>query len=166
MNFIVAVDKNWGIGFKNNLLVKIPADMKFFREMTTGKVVIMGRKTLKTFPNGLPLKNRTNIVLTENRDFKIKDAVIAYSVDEVLKLIASYDPADVFCIGGESVYKQFLPFCDTVHATCIDQAFEADAFFPNLDEDPDWFIAADSDEQTYFDLEYTFRLYRRKNEEQ
>ena len=163
MNFIVSVDKNWAIGYKNNLLVKIPADMKFFREMTTGKVVVMGRKTLKTFPNGLPLKNRINIILTGNKDFKMKDAVIAHSIEEVLALLKNYDPEDVYCIGGESVYKQLLPYCDTVHATCIDQAFEADTFFPDLDKDPDWYIAADSDEQTYFDLEYTFRMYKRKN---
>ena len=85
MNIIVAVDKNWAIGKDNQLLVSIPADMKFFRSTTTGKVVVMGRKTLESFPNGLPLKNRTNIVLTQNPDFRVKDAVICHSVEEVLE---------------------------------------------------------------------------------
>ena len=165
MNFIVSVDKNWGIGWKNRLLVSIPADMKFFREMTTGKVVIFGRKTLATFPNGLPLKNRTNIVLSTHPDFCVKDARTVHSIPALLNILKDYDPKDVFCIGGESVYRQLLPYCDTVHATCIDYAFEADAHFPNLDQDPDWYIAADREEQTCFDLEFTWRMYRRKGKE-
>ena len=85
MNIIVAVDKNWAIGKENKLLVSIPADMKFFRSTTTGKVVVMGRKTLESFPNGLPLKNRTNIVLTKDKNYKVKDAIIVHSIEEVLE---------------------------------------------------------------------------------
>ena len=81
MNIIVAVDKNWAIGKDNKLLVSIPADMKMFRQETTGKVVVMGRKTLESFPNGLPLKNRTNIVLTGNKDYNVKDAIIVHTVE-------------------------------------------------------------------------------------
>ena len=81
MNIIVAVDKNWAIGKENKLLVSIPADMKFFRSTTTGKVVVMGRKTLESFPNGLPLKNRTNIVLTKDKNYKVKDAIIVHSIE-------------------------------------------------------------------------------------
>lgn len=87
MNLIVAVDRNWGIGKDNKLLVSIPADMKFFRTTTTGKVVILGRKTLETFPNGLPLKNRVNIVLTRDKNYKVKDAIVLHSVEEVLEEI-------------------------------------------------------------------------------
>lgn len=108
MNFIVAVDKNWGIGKDNKLLVSIPADMKFFRQTTTGKVVVMGRKTLESFPNGLPLKNRTNIVLTGNQDYKVKDAVIVHSMDELLEELNKYDSDDIYVIGGDSIYHQML----------------------------------------------------------
>ena len=83
MNLIVAVDNNWAIGNKNKLLVSIPNDMKHFREETTGKVVVLGRKTLETFPQGQPLKNRTNIILTKNKNFKVKDAIVVHSLEEL-----------------------------------------------------------------------------------
>lgn len=162
MNMIVACDRNWGIGHQNKLLVSIPADMKFFREMTTGNVVVMGRKTLESFPNGLPLMNRTNIVLTENREYKVKGAIICHTMEEVLEKLKEYPSEDIYIIGGESIYRQFLPYCDVVHVTKIDHAYLADAYFPNLDELEDWQITADSEEQTYFDLEYTFYKYERK----
>ena len=138
MNIIVAVDKNWAIGKDNKLLVSIPADMKMFRQETTGKVVVMGRKTLESFPNGLPLKNRTNIVLTGNKDYNVKDAIIVHTVEELLEEIKKYPSEEVYCIGGDSVYKQLLPYCDTAHVTKIDFAYEADSYFPNLDEMPEW----------------------------
>ena len=162
MKLIVAVDENWGIGNKNELLVRIPADMKFFRQETTGKVVVLGRKTLETFPQGLPLKNRTNIILSSNPSYTVKDAVVVHSVDELLAELKKYDEEDVYIIGGESVYKQMLPYCKVAHVTKIDHAYEADAYFPNLDEMPEWEITADSDEQTYFDITYHFLKYERK----
>ncbi len=161
MNIIVAVDKNWAIGKDNKLLVSIPADMKMFRQETTGKVVVMGRKTLESFPNGLPLKNRTNIVLTGNKDYNVKDAIIVHTVEELLEEIKKYPSEEVYCIGGDSVYKQLLPYCDTAHVTKIDFAYEADSYFQNLDEMPEWKVTAESDEQTYFDLEYSFMKYER-----
>ena len=103
MKAILAADKNWGIGYNNKLLVSIPSDMKFFRQTTTGKVVVMGRKTLESFPNGLPLKNRTNIVLTGNSEYKVKDAVIVHSKEELMKELEKYDTEDIYVIGGESV---------------------------------------------------------------
>ena len=163
MNIIVAVDRNWAIGYKNKLLVSIPADMKFFRSTTTGKVVVMGRKTLESFPNGLPLKNRTNIVLTANPEYKVKDAVICHSVEELLEELKKYDSEGIYVIGGDSIYHQMLPYCDVAHVTKIDHAYEADSWFPDLDELPEWEIAADSEEQTYFDLEYQFLKYERKS---
>lgn len=162
MNLIVAVDENWAIGNKNKLLVSIPSDMKFFRETTTGKVVLMGRKTLESFPGGQPLKNRVNIVLTRDENYKVKGAVVVHSVEEALEELKKYNTEDVYCIGGESVYRAFLPYCDIAHVTYIENSYEADTYFPNLDEDEDWYIAADADEQTYFDLTYTFRMYKRK----
>lgn len=162
MNIIVAVDKNWAIGCNNKLLVSIPADMKFFRETTTGKVVVMGRRTLESFPNGLPLMNRTNIVLTGNRSYQVKDATVCHSVEETLDELKQYDSEDIYIIGGERVYREFLPYCDVAHVTRIDHAYQADAYFPNLDAEEEWEVTADSDEQTYFDLEYTFLKYERK----
>ncbi len=137
--------------------------MKFFRETTTGKVVIMGRKTLESFPNGLPLKNRTNIVLTQKKDFSVRDAVIVHSVAEALAEAGKADSDDVYVIGGESVYRQMLEYCSVAHVTKLDYTYEADTFFPNLDEDPDWVIAAESEEKTCFDVEYRFLMYVRKD---
>lgn len=161
MNLIAAVDKNWAIGKDNGLLVSIPADMKFFRETTTGKVVVMGRKTLESFPNGLPLKNRVNIVLTTDYSYQVKDAVIVHSKEELEEELQKYNSEDIYVIGGESVYRLLLDACDTAHITKINYAYEADAFFPNLDENPDWEIVADSEEQTYFDLEFYFLKYQK-----
>ena len=161
MNLIVAVDENWAIGNKNELLISIPADHKFFRQETTGKVVILGRKTLETFPQGLPLKNRTNIIMSTNKDYQVKDAVVVHNLDELLSQIEKYDTEDVYVVGGESVYRLLLPYCDTAHVTKIDHAYEADAYFPNLDAMPEWKITADSEEQTYFDITYHFLKYER-----
>ena len=162
MKMIVAVDKNWGIGKNNDLLVSIPADMKMFRTETSGKVVVMGRKTLESFPGGLPLKNRTNIVLSGNPDYQVKGAIVVHSLQELLEEIKKYPKDQVYCIGGDSIYEQMLPYCDVAHVTKIDFAYEADSHFPNLDEDDEWEITAESDEQTYFDLEYQFVKYERK----
>ena len=161
MNLIVAVDENWAIGNKNELLISIPADHKLFRQETTGKVVILGRKTLETFPQGLPLKNRTNIIMSTNKDYQVKDAVVVHNLDELLSQIEKYDTEDVYVVGGESVYRLLLPYCDTAHVTKIDHAYEADAYFPNLDAMPEWKITADSEEQTYFDIAYHFLKYER-----
>ena len=161
MNAIVAADKNWAIGYKNKLLVSIPADMKFFRQMTGGKVVVMGRKTLESFPNGLPLKNRTNIVLTGNPNYHVKDAVIVHTTEELLEELKKYDSEEVYVIGGDSVYSAMLDHCDTAYVTKIDFAYEADTWFPNPDEREDWSPAEASEEQTYFDLEYQFVKYKK-----
>jgi dihydrofolate reductase len=163
MKLIVAADKNWGIGKDNKLLVSIPADMKMFRQETTGKVVVMGRKTLESFPNGRPLANRTNIVLTTNKSYQAKGAIIVHSVEELLKEVEKYPTDDVYCIGGDSVYRQLLAYCNIAHVTKIDYTYAADSFFPNLDEMEDWYVAGKSEEQTYFDLEYQFVRYERKS---
>ena len=161
MNLIVAVDKNWAIGLSNKLLVSIPADMKFFRETTSGKVVAMGRKTLESFPGGQPLKNRTNTVLTKDLNYKVKDAVVVGTLEEMVEELKKYPSEDIYVIGGESVYRQLLPYCDTAYVTKIDHIYEADTFFPNLDEMKDWKMTGVTEEQTYFDLEYVFAKYER-----
>lgn len=162
MNMIVAVDQNWAIGYKGGLLVSIPEDMKFFRTETSGKVVVMGRKTLESFPNGLPLKNRTNLVLTRNPGYQVKGAQFFSSVEEVLEELKKYDSEEIYIIGGDTIYKQFLPYCDVAHVTRIEHAYEADAWFPNLENDPEWEMTGQSEEKTYFDLEFTFCKYERK----
>lgn len=162
MNLIAAVDKNWAIGYQNELLVRIPNDHKHFREETTGKVVVLGRKTLETFPQGLPLKNRTNIILSHNQGYSVKDAIVVHSLEELKQELSKYPSEDIYIIGGESVYKELVSWCDVAHITKIDHEYQADAYFPNLDEDEDWEITADSEEQTYFDIEYTFVKYERK----
>ncbi|MBQ9643460.1 MAG: dihydrofolate reductase [Lachnospiraceae bacterium] len=162
MNAIVAVDRNWAIGNKGKLLVSIPADHKMFRQETQGKVVVYGRKTLETLPLAQPLAQRENIILSRNPSFTVKGAQCAHSVEELLELLKAYPQDQIYIIGGDSVYRQMLPYCDTVHVTKVDYAYEADAYFPNLDEDPDWEVTAESDEQTYFDIPYTFMKYERR----
>lgn len=160
MNLIVAVDKNWAIGKNNKLMWSIPADMKFFRETTKGNVVIMGRKTLESFPQQQPLKNRVNIVITKNPDYKVKDAVVVHSVEEAVEESRKYD-SQVYVIGGESIYRAMLDYCDTALVTKIDHAFDADTYFPNLDQDERWEMTKISEEQTCFNLEYYFTVYER-----
>ncbi len=161
MNLIAAVDRNWAIGKDNKLLVQIPMDMKFFRETTTGKVVVMGRKTLESFPNGLPLKNRTNIVLTHNKNYDGKGAIVVHSMEELKEELKQYNSEDIYIIGGEQIYQALVDDCDVAHITKIEYEYDADAYFPNLDEKPEWKITADSEEQTYFDLEFFFYKYEK-----
>ena len=162
MKAILSADRNWGIVNGNKLLVSIPSDMKFFRQTTAGKVVVMGRKTLESFPNGQPLKNRINIVLTGNKDYTAKGAVIVHSQEELLDTLKQYDTEDIYIIGGESVYRMMLPYCDTVFVTKIDRTFQADTFFPNLDEMEEWEMTEEGEEQTCFDLEFRFTKYERR----
>jgi len=161
MNMIVAVDENWAIGNKGSLLVRIPADHKNFRNETIGKVVVLGRKTLETFPQKQPLGDRTNIILSRDTHYKAGDAIVVHSLEGLIKKLREYDDQDIYIIGGASVYELMLPYVDTVHVTKIDHKYEADAFFPNLDESPEWEITASSDEQVYFDLTYRFLKYTR-----
>lgn len=161
---IVTVDNNWAIGSKGGLLVRIPNDHKNFRQETTGKVVVLGRKTLETYPQGMPLQNRTNIILSTNPDYKVKDAVVVHSKEELLEELSKYQDDEIYIAGGESVYRMMLPYCNTAHVTKIDHIYEADAYFPNLDEMDEWEITNDSEEQTYFDIAYQFVKYERKTQ--
>lgn len=163
MNLIVAVDKNWSIGNQGQLLVSIPEDKRLFREETLGKVIVMGRKTLESLPGKQPLYGRVNIVLTKNPDYKVKGAIVCHSLEEVMKELRKYEENDCFIIGGQSMYEQFLPLCNIAHVTYIDYIYSADTHFPNLDQDSNWEMTRESDEQTYFNLCYTYRLYERKN---
>ncbi len=161
MKAIVAVDKNWGIGKDNDLLFSIPEDMKFFRQTTLGKVVVMGSNTLRSFPNGNPLKNRTNVVLstTINRD----DCVIVKSLDELSAELKKYNPDDVYVIGGARLYKTLLDYCDEVYVTKVDADGGAQVFFENLDERQNWSLinAGEVIETNGFNIRFT--TYKNNN---
>lgn len=162
MNLIAAVDKHWAIGRDGRLLVSIPQDQKMFREETLGKAIVMGRKTLESFPGGKPLYGRRNVVLTRDPDYRAAGAVVCHSVEEALRALEDIPDDQIYVIGGQSIYEQFLPRCDVAHVTWIDFAYEADAHFPNLDESSEWELAAVSEEQTYFDLCYEYRMYKKR----
>ena len=161
MKAILAADKHWGIGLASSLLVSIPADMRYFREMTMGKTVVMGRKTLDSMPGGKPLGGRENIILTRNGNLLVKDAIVVQDTEQLQSVLEGKNTDDVFVIGGGEIYKLLLPLCDTVYVTIIDYIYQADTFFTDLDKDPAWEMVEESEEQTYFNLEYTFRTYRR-----
>ena len=162
MNLIVAVDRNWAIGHKNRLLVKIPNDHRRFRQMTIGKVIVMGRKTLESFPGGQPLEKRTNIVLTSNRDYRAKGVVLVHSLEELKEVLQEYAPEDIFVIGGGTIYEQLLPWCTVAHVTKIDHQYQADTWFPNLEQDSLWELVEEGEEQTCFNIEYCFQTYKRR----
>ena len=162
MNILVTADLNWGIAKDKQALVSIPADMKYFRDVTAGKVVVMGRRTLERFPGGRALPGRTNIVLSSKKISRPGPVIVCENLPALRAELLKYDPETIFCIGGEQVYRTLLPYCDTVYVTKINHIFAADAWFTNLDTDPDWELTGDCEEQTYFNLEYRCLLYRRK----
>ncbi|MCH5281623.1 MAG: dihydrofolate reductase [Lachnospiraceae bacterium] len=164
MKFILSADKNWAIGNKNNLLVRIPNDMKNFRTITTGNVIVMGRKTLESFPQGQPLPNRVNLVLSKDASYQVKGAITLTSIEALFEELKKYPDKEVYVVGGGSIYKQLLPYCDQAIVTKIDEAYEADTYFTNLDELDEWKITEESEEQTYFDICYTFVTYERRSE--
>ena len=139
MKLIVAVSENWGIGKDNDLLFSIPKDMKFFRETTMGKVVVLGRKNLETFPGAKPLPKRTNIIITRNPDYKCDGAIVVNSIEAVTDL--GYEDEEIFVIGGEEIYRQMLKFCDTCYVTKVLEYADADRFMVNLDESDEWTLA-------------------------
>lgn len=162
MNLIVAADRNWGIGNKGQLLVSIPADLKMFRQKTLNKVIVYGRKTLETFPLAQPLDRRENIILSTKPGYTVRNAKVAHSIPELMEMLAPYPGEEIFVIGGASVYRQLLPYCSTAYVTKLDYSYEADAFFPDLDADPDWELKEESEEYTYFNIPYAFTVYQRK----
>lgn len=164
MQAIVAADRNWGIGFQGKLLVSIPNDHKMFRKLTLNKVVVYGRKTLETFPMQQPLDRRTNIVLSANRDLQVKGATVVHSIEELLEAVKPYPPEDICVIGGATVYRELLPYTDHVYVTKLDYAYQADAYFPDLDHDPHWKMTGEGEEQTYFDVPYVFAEYSRNED--
>lgn len=161
MNLIVNVSENWAIGKGNSLLFHLSEDMKFFKSHTVGKTIVMGRKTLESLPKSSPLPNRTNIVLTKNAGFE-KDGVEIYTdIDKLIQNLKDKD--DVYVIGGESIYKALLPYCNKAYVTKVAATVDdADAFMPNLDLNPDWEIEAESETLSEKGYDFKFVTYKRK----
>ena len=161
MNLIASADKNWAIGKDGGLLYRLPQDMKFFRTTTSGKVVVMGRKTLESFPGGNPLKNRVNIFLTRNKDYKKDGVLICTDTDELKNELKKHSTDDIFVIGGEEIYKLLLPMCNKAYITRIDSVADADTFFPNLDRADGWEITGMSETITDNGTDFRFVTYER-----
>ena len=160
MKLIAAVDNDWNIGNKGGLLFSLPDDMKFFRTTTSGKIVVMGRKTLESFPNSKPLKNRINIVLSRSKH-DVEGAEFVTGVDELLAKLKEYDSDNVYVIGGAQIYSLLLPYCDTALITHVDAvASEADSKFPELKSD-EWIITEQSDVHENNGIKFRFTTYKR-----
>lgn len=159
MKAIVAVDEKWGIGKKNDLLFSIPADMDFFRKTTSGKVIVMGSNTLKSFPNGKPLKNRVNIVLYPGGE-KRDDCIVVDSLEELSKTLKAYPTDDVFIVGGAMFYKTMLPYCSEVYVTKVKEDGGAEVFFENLDRLSSWRLTYMGEECESNGHKFNFTRYR------
>lgn len=159
MKAIVNVDNNWGIGIGDKLLNHIPADMKFFRETTTGNVVVMGRATFMTFPGPKALPNRVNIVLTSDMSWSAPDVIVCHSLEELFAQLERYDTDTVYVIGGSSVYEQLLPYCNIAYVTKVNSEKTADKFFPDLDIESGWDIKCESETMEHNGTEFRFVTY-------
>ncbi len=157
MNLIVAVDRNWAIGKDGDQLAYIPEDLKRFQALTMGHPVILGRKTLATFPGGRPLKGRRNLILSRNPDFCPEGAEV-YA--DPAALLAAADE-DSFVIGGASVYSLLADMCDTAKVTQLDAEFPADVWFPNLEEKDGWELTEAEGPYAFGELTYRYLTYRR-----
>ncbi len=173
MNLVVAVDNQWGIGRQDQLLFRISEDMKRFRALTSGHIVILGRKTLQTFPGGRPLAQRTNIIMTRQQDFSVNSAFPCHSLPELTQLLQKWPDESIYVIGGASIYNLLLPYCRYAYVTKIDQIGMADCFFPNLDQNPGWQLVESECQPAAHGvslatgadilLNYSFCLYRQIN---
>ena len=164
MNIILAADRNWAIGKDNDLLIHLPGDLKYFKKMTTGKTVIMGRKTLESLPGGKPLPNRRNIILTRSADFQVSGAEVLNSIEDVLHLIKSGNlkSDEAFVIGGADIYKQMMPYCDKFYITKIDAELPADRYFVDLDEVDGLEITWTGPIEEHKGTKYQYVLYERR----
>ncbi len=190
MNIIVAVDENWGIGKNGDLLMHLSGDMRFFKKMTLGKIVVMGRKTLESLPNSKPLPHRRNIVLSKSLNYEVENVEIMTSIEDVIsfsnclekqRLIEcekhsqqvdrnifwennekeSENSSEIFVIGGAQIYERLLPYCDKCYVTKIHSTLDADVFFPNIDDNKMFQLVDESDEIEEKGITYTFCTYNR-----
>lgn len=165
MRAIVNVTPSWGIGFEQNLLVQIHADMRRFRALTQNNTIIIGRKTMETFPNGKPLKNRDNIVLTHNPDFQAEGAIVCHDLSELKGVLKDRDPDSVYACGGEHVYRLLLPYCTEALVTLTYRNLSADRFFPNLNLLSDWSLTEIGEKQWEGETAFRYLTYRNMNVE-
>ena len=163
MNLIFSADRNWGIGRDNQLLFRVKEDMAFFRAMTTGKVVVMGRKTLASLPGAKPLPHRDNIVLTRNSSFEQPGVAACASLPDLFALLSGCSDDNIFVIGGQEIYTQLMPYCGLAYITRFDAVGDADSFVPNFDADANWQLTRKSQVRTQGDLCYTFCTYTQQN---
>jgi dihydrofolate reductase len=159
MNVIVAADEAWAIGKDGDQLCYIPADLKRFQALTTGHPVLVGRKTLATFPGGRPLKNRRNLILSRDPNFAPQGGEVYASLEEAL----AQAPADTFVIGGEEIYRQTQPLWTRAYVTKLHTTFPADRFFPDLDRDESWQVVSTEGPFSHEGLTYSYVIYERKN---
>jgi dihydrofolate reductase len=162
MNIIVNVAKDWGIGCGNQLLFNIPADMKYFKEKTTGGVVVMGENTYHSLPKR-PLPNRVNIVLSLDPDFTAEGVSICHSLAEFFAESKKYADDQIFVIGGQAIYNLLLPYCRYAYITRVEAIAKADSFFPDTDILPNWHITEQSPEYCHEGLNYSFLTYENEN---
>jgi dihydrofolate reductase len=161
MNFIVSVDEEWNIGSRGGLLQRIPEDMKQFRAKTVNHVIVLGRRTLETFPGGKPLPDRTNIVLTRQSDYQAEGAVVCSSYPELFCILQNYPDNDIFVVGGGEVYNVLIPYCITGYVTKIHQSYPADTRIPDLDKQENWrAVSTDGPHHSKADVLYTYVEYR------
>ena len=158
MNIIVAINKDWGIGYRGKQTIIIPEDRNYFREVTDGGIVVMGRKTFEIL--GKPLSNRKNIVLTNNKDFKMRGVTVVHSIGHAFEKIPPNSSHKVYIIGGAEVYSQFLPWCSYVYVTRTDIDTESDRYFQNLDISTEWELIHKGTIMQFEDIQYSFDLYR------
>lgn len=159
MQVIVNVSPEWGIGNENRLLVRIKEDMRRFRAFTTHHTIIVGRKTLETFPGGRPLPDRENIILTRDPEYRAENAIVCRSLDELRKILSGKDPDSVFVCGGEQIYRLLLPYCSTAFVTMTETDCKADRFFPDLNRQPDWILTEEGEPKTEGETTYRFLKY-------
>lgn len=158
---ILNADKKFGIGKKNGLLFSLPLDMKFFRETTSGHVVAMGENTLLSFPGSKPLKNRANIVLSQDPTHNYEGVVNVHSFEEFLsKIKENLEREDVYIIGGASIYRQMLPYCDKVLLTKVNADGGAEVFYENLDANPSFTCIEEGEPVMDGNIEIRFTAYR------
>ena len=157
---IVVVDKNWGIGKDGEQIVYIPGDLKRFKDFTTGNTIILGRKTMYTFPGGKPLKNRRNLILSRNPDFKVEGGEVYPDLDSLMEHVTDSD--NTYVVGGAMVYNTMIGQCDRAYVTKIDAEYPADCWFPNLDADPNWEIEWEGEQLEHEGVKYRYVNYRRK----
>jgi len=162
MNLIAAVDRNWGIGKDGQLLVRIREDMRYFAGITTGHVIVMGRKTLESFPGGKPLANRVNIVLTRDRTYEGRGAVPVHDEKELFDRLEDYPSEEVYVCGGGSIYRLLLPYCSAAYITEIEKEFEADTFMPDLGKEPGWYLKKEGEVKEEKGIRFQFNVYENR----